>query len=101
MFPAPSALIAFFTPQLSKLITSFRPSTMIRESELSTFGPQVNPWKLVAVPTVKTERTSSTTVLLAASPELTKARRSSFARSTTAVRFVARTSEISMTVIFA
>ena len=74
---------------------------MMSESELWTFGPQVNPWKFVAVPTVRTDRTSSTTVLLAASPELTNARRSSLARSTTAVRFVARTSEISTTLIFA
>ena len=82
-------------------MTSFLPSTMMSESELCTFGPHVSPWKLVAVPTVSTERTSSTTVLLAASPELTSARSNSFARSTTAVRLVARTSEISTTEIFA
>ena len=48
----------------------------------------------LAVPTVSTERTSSMTVLEAASPELTMVRSSSLARSTTAVRLVARMSLI-------
>ena len=67
---------------------------MMSEDEDSTLGPQVNPWKDLAVPTVKTERTSSMTVLEAASPEFTMVSNNSLARSTTAVRFVARMSLI-------
>ena len=101
MLPEPSALMAFFTPQLSRFRTSFRPSTMMREDEDSTFGPQVNPWKDLAVPTVNTERTSSITVFDAASPEFTSVSKSSLARSTTAVRLVARMSLICMTLMMA
>ena len=78
--PEPSALMAFFTPQLRRFRTSFRPSTMMSEDEDSTLGPQVNPWKDLAVPTVKTERTSSMTVLEAASPEFTMVSNNSLAR---------------------
>ena len=79
MSPAPSALIAFFTPQFNRLRTSFLPSTIISEVEDSTFGPLVKPWKEVAVPVVKTERTSSITVFVAASPEFTITNNKSFA----------------------
>ena len=101
MSPAPSALIEFLTPQFNRLRTSFLPSTIISEVEDSIFGPQVNPWNDVAVPVVNTERTSSITVFDAASPELTRLRSSSFARSTTAVRLVALTSWMSITLITA
>ena len=74
---------------------------MISESLDSTFGPQVRPWKFFAVPTVRTLRTSSITVLVAASPEFTISNSKSLARSITALTFVERTSWISVTLIFA
>ena len=101
MEPAPSAEIAFFTPQLSKFLTSFLPSTTISDDDDSIFGPQVRPWNCFAVPTVSTDLTSSITVFDAASPELTSSSSSSLARSTTLVRLVALISWISFTVIFA
>ena len=53
------------------------------------------------MPTVNTERTSSITVFDAASPEFTSVSKSSLARSTTAVRLVARMSLICMTLMMA
>ena len=99
--PAPSQEIAFLTPKFSKFLTSFLPSTTINESLDSIFGPQVSPWKFFAVPTVRTLRTSSITVFVAASPELTISSNRSFARSITAFTLVDLTSWISLTVIFA